>query len=95
MKPWGKGCALHRDGRLGNWPSAGLNERKGCRRQFCANCHQTVAEHLACFQCHASVPKGPQPSAIAGAGGEGEGQRLAMVHGGKVDLQAVQQQGGK
>jgi len=61
--------------------------------QFCANCHKAVAEHLFCFQCHAAVPKGPQPAAIAGGDGVDEGQRLAMVHGGKVDLPEVQQQG--
>ena len=63
--------------------------------QFCANCHKTVAEHLFCFGCHAAVPKGPQPAAIAGSDSVGEDWHLAMVHGGKVDLPEVQQQGGE
>ena len=64
--------------------------------QFCSGCHETVAEHLACFQCHAAVPKGPQSGGTAAGldGAVGNGHQLAMVHGGKGDLREVQQQGG-
>ncbi len=64
--------------------------------QFCSGCHETVAEHLACFQCHATVPKGPQSGgATADLNGTavGDGRQLAMVHGGKGELREVQQQG--
>jgi len=65
--------------------------------QFCAGCHQTVAEHLACFQCHAAVPKGPQSGGpLADVEGEmGVAHKIAMTHGGKDHLREVQQQGGE
>jgi predicted CXXCH cytochrome family protein len=33
--------------------------------QFCAGCHEFTGVNLDCFQCHATVPTGPQPPAIA------------------------------
>lgn len=65
-------------------------------KQFCAGCHATVAEHLACFQCHAAVPKGPQPGAAAGLNGTvGDGRQLAMVDTVKDGPREVPQQGGE
>lgn len=62
--------------------------------QFCSGCHESVAEHLDCFQCHAAVPKGPQFSGTAVLNGVvGNSHRLAMVHGAGGDLREVQQQG--
>lgn len=33
--------------------------------QFCAQCHEFAAVHLNCFDCHATVPNGPQQEAAA------------------------------
>ena len=53
------GCHVQYDA---NGQSVAVNERD----QFCADCHEFAGVSLDCFQCHATVPTGPQPAAITG-----------------------------
>jgi len=49
--------------------------------QFCNACHEFAAVDVNCFDCHASVPRGPATSPQAQAAHRRAGVRLADVAG--------------
>jgi len=59
--------------------------------QFCAACHQYVAEKLNCYQCHSPVPNDLDSAAKTAAKEMGPGEQIAMIDAHRSVLHEVQQ----